>query len=63
MEADMEFNVAQLLKEGVGSKRSYEFGMPELVLSEALDGDPTALVARDVHGTVKLTGARALRGA
>ncbi|MDQ2808348.1 MAG: DUF177 domain-containing protein [Chloroflexota bacterium] len=58
MDTEMEFNVAQLLKEGVGGKRSYEFGMPELVLSEALSGDPAALVAHEVHGTVKLTGLR-----
>ena len=58
MDTEMEFNVAQLMKEGVGGKRSHEFGMPELVLSEALDGDPAALIARDVHGTVKLTGLR-----
>ncbi len=55
---DMQFNVAQLMKEGVGGKRSYEFGTPMLLLSEALEGDPAALVARDIHGTVKLTGLR-----
>lgn len=58
MDTEMEFNVAQLMKEGVGGKRSHEFGMPELVLSEALAGDPAALIARDVHGSVKLTGLR-----
>jgi len=58
MDREMEFNVAQLMKEGIGGKRSHEFGTPELVLSEALAGDPAALVARAVHGTVKLTGLR-----
>ena len=33
---DMEFNVAQLMKEPVGAKRSYDFGTPELLLSPAL---------------------------
>ncbi len=58
MDREMEFNVAQLMKEGVGGKRSHEFSTPELVLSEALDGDPAALLAHEVHGTVKLTGLR-----
>jgi len=55
MDTEMEFNVAQLMKEPVGGKRKYEFGTPELRLSEALAGDPTDLVARNVQGTVTLT--------
>jgi len=55
MNTEMEFNVAQLMKEPVGGKRKYEFGMPELRLSEALAGDSGDLVARDVHGKVTLT--------
>jgi uncharacterized protein len=56
---DMEFNVAQLMKEPVGAKRSYEFGTPELLLSEALPGESQALVARDVQGQITLTRLRA----
>jgi uncharacterized protein len=56
---DMEFNVAQLMKDGVGGTRSYEFGAPELLLSEPIEGDPAPLIARDVHGKIKFT---ALRG-
>lgn len=56
---DMEFNVAQLMKEPVGAKRSYDFGTPELLLSEAREGEPQALVARDVQGRITLTRLRA----
>jgi hypothetical protein len=60
---DMEFNVAQLMKEGVGAKRSYEFGAPELQLSDPLPGDPAPPVARNVQGRIQLTGLRGqLRG-
>jgi uncharacterized protein len=55
---DMEFNVAQLMKEGVGAKRSYEFGAPELQLSDPLPGDPAPPVARNVQGRIQLTGLR-----
>jgi uncharacterized protein len=56
---DMEFNVAQLMKEPVGAKRSYEFGTPELRLSEALEDETQVLVARDVQGRIALTRLRA----
>src|SRR5262245_1316073 len=55
MDTEMEFNVAQLMKEPVGGKRKYEFGMPELRLSEALTGDEGDLIARDVRGNITLT--------
>ena len=55
---DMQFNVSQLMKELVGAKRNYEFGMPELRLSEALEGDPGELIARDVQGTIQFTRLR-----
>ena len=56
---DMEFNVAQLMKEPVGAKRNYDFGTPELLLSEALEGESLALVARDVQGHIAFTRLRA----
>jgi uncharacterized protein len=55
----MEFNVAQLMKEPVGAKRNYDFGTPELLLSEALEGESLALVARDVQGHIAFTRLRA----
>ncbi len=55
---DMQFNVAQLMKEPVGAKRHYEFGTPELMLSEALAGDPADLLARDVRGQIHFTRLR-----
>ncbi|HMA33823.1 MAG TPA: DUF177 domain-containing protein [Chloroflexia bacterium] len=55
---DMEFNVSGLMKELVGAKRSYEFGMPALPLSVPLEGDADAVVARGVHGTITLTRLR-----
>ena len=59
MDMDMEFNVAQLMKEPVGAKRSYDFGTPELQLSPALEGESLALVARDVQGHITFTRLRA----
>ncbi|HUS17359.1 MAG TPA: DUF177 domain-containing protein, partial [Chloroflexia bacterium] len=59
METDMEFNVSQLMKEAVGAKRTYEFGMPDLLLSEPLEGEERSIVARDVHGSVQFTRLRA----
>ncbi len=55
---NMEFNVAQLMKELVGAKRSYEFDTPTLVLSERLSDDTGERLARDVHGTIQLTRLR-----
>ncbi|MGI8587312.1 MAG: YceD family protein [Chloroflexia bacterium] len=56
---DMAFNVAQLMKEPVGAKRTYEFGTPDLVLSEPLEGDNGTLTARDVRGNIGFTHLRA----
>jgi len=55
---DVEFNVAQLMKEAMGAKRKYEFGMPLLQLSEPLAGDPGVLLAHDVQGTIQFTRLR-----
>ena len=54
---DLVFNVAQLLKEAVGSTRKLELNTPELKL-ENEQTSPEAmepLTARDVHGNVKVT--------
>jgi uncharacterized protein len=55
MDMDMEFNVAQLMKELVGAKRVHDFGMPALRLSEALPGESQELTAHDVQGKIQLT--------
>ena len=53
---DLVFNVAQLLKEPVGSTRKFDIGAPELRLSEQSDRpDSEALEARGVAGNVKIT--------
>jgi uncharacterized protein len=55
--SDLTFNVAQLLKESVGSTRLLELDTPELTLSDhSFDPDETAVVeAYDVNGAVKVT--------
>src|SRR4051794_35483235 len=50
---EMQFNVAQLLKEPVGATRVIEFGTPTLVLSE--EEDSGEIVASAVRGRAKLT--------
>jgi uncharacterized protein len=53
---DLVFNVAQLLKEPVGSTRKFDIGAPELLLSEQGDRpDGEALEARGLAGNVKIT--------
>src|SRR5207244_3389470 len=53
---DLVFNVAQLMKEPVGSTRKLELNTPELVLnSENADIGAAALEARDLKGNVKVT--------
>src|ERR1043165_1885700 len=52
---DLDFNVAQLMKEPVGSTRKLDLNTPELTLGgEDADTD-TALKARNVEGKVKVT--------
>jgi len=54
---DLSFNVAQLLKEPVGSTRKLDFGTDLLVLSDrSIDPEnPTLIDARDVTGQAKVT--------
>jgi uncharacterized protein len=52
---DLEFNVAQLMKDPVGAHRTYEFAEPYLLLSEPINEDETELAARDIRGRVKFT--------
>src|SRR5689334_1001019 len=54
---DLTYNVAQLLKESVGSTRNLKINTPDLVLSdESIDpDDPTRIEAHNVHGDVKVT--------
>ena len=54
---DLTFNVAQLLKEHVGSTRKLDINTPRLVLSdESIDPDePTPIEAYNVRGKVKVT--------
>lgn len=52
---DLEFNVAQLMKEAVGAHRSYDFAEPDLLLSPAINPDDYALTAHDLTGHVKFT--------
>jgi uncharacterized protein len=54
---DLTFNVAQLLKESVGSTRNLKINTPTLVLSDqSIDpDDPTVIEAHDVKGDVKVT--------
>jgi uncharacterized protein len=52
---DLEFNVAQLMKEAVGAHRSYDFTEPNLLLSDAINPDDYELVAHDINGRVKFT--------
>jgi uncharacterized protein len=52
---DLEFNVAQLMKEPVGAHRSYDFVEPSLLLSEPINEDDAELVADDVRGRIKFT--------
>lgn len=54
---DLTFNVAQLLKESVGSTRRLEIGTPTLVLTdETIDiENPIRVEAHDVKGNVKIT--------
>lgn len=52
--SDLVFNVAQLLKERVGSTRKFHFDTPNLVL-DADPGEGEALHAQQVHGDVKVT--------
>ncbi len=51
---DLVFNVAQLLKERVGSTRKFHFDTPNLVLDEE-PGEGDVLHARRVRGDVKVT--------
>jgi uncharacterized protein len=51
---DLVFNVAQLLKERVGSTRKFHFDTPDLVLDED-PGEGQVLYAEDLHGDVKVT--------
>ena len=54
--SNLIFNVAQLLKEPVGSTRKYDIGTAELPLSDEAGGpDGEALEARGVEGSVKVT--------
>lgn len=54
---DLTYNVAQLLKEFVGSTRNFQINTPTLVLSdESIDpDDPTVVEAHNVQGNVKVT--------
>ena len=52
---ELEFNVAQLMKEPVGAHRSYEFVEPSLLLSEPINEDDAELAAHNVRGRVKFT--------
>jgi len=54
---DLTFNVAQLLKESVGSTRKLHLHTPGLVLSdETIDpDDPTPIQAHNVQGDVRVT--------
>jgi uncharacterized protein len=52
---DLEFNVAQLMKEAVGAHRSYDFAEPKLLLSEAINPDDYELNAYNITGHVKFT--------
>ncbi len=53
---DLVFNIAQLLKENVGSTRKLDIETPLLVLSaEDADAEESALEAHDVSGTAKVT--------
>lgn len=52
---DLEFNVAQLMKEPVGAHRSYDFAEPALLLSEPINEDDAALEAHNIRGHVKFT--------
>jgi uncharacterized protein len=52
---ELEFNVAQLMKDPVGAHRSYEFSEPLLVLSEPINPGDDELDAADVRGRVKFT--------
>ncbi len=51
---DLIFNVAQLLKEPLGSLRRYNLDTPLLVLAEESGGE-ARLEAHDLHGNVKVT--------
>jgi uncharacterized protein len=54
--ADLTFNVAQLLKEAVGSTRKLEISTPRLTLSEEEVGDRDGtLQAHDLTGNIKIT--------
>jgi len=50
---DLSLNVAQLLKEHLGSTRKLDISTPELQLGTEPDGH--TLVARDVRGNAKIT--------
>jgi uncharacterized protein len=54
---DLSFNVAQLLKESVGSTRKLDIGTPTLLLDgqEGRSAGADMLEARDLKGNVKLT--------
>jgi uncharacterized protein len=54
--SNLVINVAQLLKEPVGSTRKFDIGAPELRLSDQADRpDGEALEAHGVEGSVKIT--------
>jgi uncharacterized protein len=52
---DLEFNVAQLMKDPVGASRTYQFDEPTLLLSEAINEADKELVAYNVRGRAKVT--------
>lgn len=52
---DLICNVAQLMKEPIGSTRKLELNIPELVMSDEAAGADAALRARDLLGNVKVT--------
>jgi uncharacterized protein len=53
---DLVFNVAQLMKEPIGSTRKLELNTPELVLTnEDTGAEAAALQARDLQGNAKVT--------
>ena len=52
--SDLLFNIAQLLKEPVGSTRKYDLETEELRLDDEEAG-AELLAARDLHGKVKVT--------
>jgi DUF177 domain-containing protein len=52
---DLAFNVAQLLKERVGSTRKLNFESPSLTLYDEDTSEGGALEAQDVNGNVKVT--------